>query len=492
MNIEESLKLNPNILSENKYSTQQAIWICDKHGNYKQSINSHYLGRTACRKCLWMKRNRTRTLRYNEQLMKQLNVEESIKLNPDILDLTPTSREDAIWICDKHGNYKQKIQYRLYGYVGCPECDKINKYGDRVTYITDTSIADKIDYEQCKINNIDPYKIIKSSKQIIPLKCKHGHKWNIQALSAIKTNAGCPICLRRKDTRPDSIGVLRPDLVEFYSQNNEYSVFEVGVNSLDKVEWICKNNHTFISDVHTQNKIDQPAENVRCPYCSGLKRQNGVNDFATFNSDIMDEWFTEENNKLGLDPHNLPIYGETKAYWKCRNNSKHVWSTSLTIRSNGSGCPYCFKSRQTSTQEVALKMLLDNIGLEANNRQKIDGLEFDVKCNEPKLLIEYHGMAWHDSSITERDYIKYNTAKKYGYDFIIIREIRGVDYVTKMYKDKSINTISYNIGKNYETLPELLQLVKDVICKVYHISITNDINFNEIILEAKKFIGKIG
>lgn len=493
MNISESLRLDSNILSENKYSSKKAVWTCDKHGDYIQSINSHYLGRTGCKKCLKLKRSAGKTLRYNDELMDQLNIEESLKLNENILDCMVTDREDAVWICKEHGNFIQKIQYRLYGYVGCKVCDKINKYGYRVTYITDTSIKDRIDYEQCKIDGIDPFSIIKSSNKYIPLVCKHGHKWSVQARSAIHTNAECPICLRRKEDRKDSLGILRPDLIPFYSKNNEYSAYEIGVNSLDEVEWICKNGHKFRSCVHTQNYITYPADNVRCPYCSGMKRLTGINDFATFNKDIMDEWYWEENDKIGLDPNKLPIFGTQKAFFKCRNNPEHIWSTTLTSRSTGSGCPKCFKSRNTSSQEVAISMVLNKIGLHTLSREKIDGFEFDVRCDNPKLLIEYHGMAWHDIEASDRDIHKAEVAKRLGYDFIIIREFRDLEYIYDdlilKRDDNGINTIYFNIGKNYEKLHKLLELIVNITCKVYNINSEVDIDYASVIKDSRKYIG---
>lgn len=490
MNIPESLKIYSDILNENKYSNKKAVWICEKHGNYIQSLHSHYLGRTGCKICLREKRSEKHKLRNNSILMQQLNLDESLLIDKNILDRLVTDRVNAVWICKEHGNYTQKIQYRLYGYVGCPECLYEDKYGYRTTYITDTDVSSRIDYKQCKIDDINPYKIIKSSDKRIPFKCTHGHTWYIQARSAIKTNAGCPICLRRKESRSDSIGKMRPDLLKFYSDNNEYSAYEIGINSLDSVEWICKNGHIFNSSVHTQNYIEYPADNVRCPYCSGLKRQTGINDFATFNKHIMDEWFKEKNDEIGLDPSKLPIYGNIKAYWKCRNNANHIWETTLTSRSEGSGCPFCFRARQTSTQEVAIKILLNKLGLDALNRCKIDKLEYDIKCDELMLLIEYHGMAWHERSVSGLDIRKRDTAKDNGYDFIIIREVRNVEYTTKIIKEDNINTILYNIGKNYETFNELLELIINIINRAYSKNYNIAINYSDIIKEAKEFIGR--
>lgn len=432
----------------------------------------------------------------DKELMSQLNIDKSLRINKNILNENISSRKEAVWICKLHGDYIQKIQYRHYGYTGCKICDKINKYEGRTEYVTDIKLLDsvKINFEQCEIDSINPYNIIKTSDIKIPWICIHGHTWYTEARSMNRAMSGCPICIRRKDTRKDSIAIKRPDLVQFYDNTkNEYSAYEIGINSLDKVWWICKNGHSFKSEAHTQNYIKYPADNVRCPYCSGNILLLGKNDFRSSHPELMIEWDWDANNALGIYPDKISRTSHAKIHWICHNNNAHKWVTTAYIRDRGSGCPYCFKARQTSSREVAIALLIKQYTNENTIiRNREFGIEIDALSKKLKLGIEYHGMAFHDIETSQRDILKYNTLKSQGYEFIIIREYRDLQKLEEpisLCKIDNINNILYNIGNNYETFNKLLYTLNNRILSVYVTPI--NIDYNNLLNEAKRFIGMI-
>ena len=57
------------------------------------------------------------------------------------------------------------------------------------------------------------------------------------------------------------------------------------------------------------------------------------------NPDLMSEWDTDKNNKLGLDPKKISLGSGKKAWWKCANG--HEWLTQVIVRRKGHGCPVC-------------------------------------------------------------------------------------------------------------------------------------------------------
>lgn len=430
-------------------------------------------------------------LRDCDWLMCQLNLEETLKITPDALDLGLRSRKKAVWICEKHGDYVQAIDYRNHGHVGCKICDKINKYGCRTTYLGDTEHINEIDIYECRKHEVDPYTTkISDYKTKLFFRCRHNHLYEMSAGAKYKGH-NCPICMTRKPDRPDSIAKMRPDLTKFYSKNNEYSAFEIGVNSLDKVEWICKHGHIFKAEAKTQNQTDYPADNVRCPYCSNLKTLAGYNDFASANPHLMDEWDWEKNNELGIYPDQLAANSSVKAHWICRRNPKHTWVSALLNRNAGSGCPLCFSSRQVSTQEVTIKIMLEDLGFKVSNRLKLDDVEFDVYCEDLNLLIEYHGMAWHEPEVSDRDLLKKHVADKHGYDFIIIRETRYSNIEnTLLTREADINTIYYDIGVNYNNFGSLLKTLVKIINKVHSKNIKlTDLDTKRYRDEARQFLG---
>lgn len=68
----------------------------------------------------------------------------------------------------------------------------------------------------------------------------------------------------------------------------------------------------------------------------------GIIHSGMFVSDIpklMQEWNSEKNSALGLDPHKLKSRSNTKAWWKCANG--HDWLATVDQRMIGRKCPYC-------------------------------------------------------------------------------------------------------------------------------------------------------
>ena len=62
--------------------------------------------------------------------------------------------------------------------------------------------------------------------------------------------------------------------------------------------------------------------------------------YVSDNAQLMAEWDFEQNNTIGLDPHQLTHGSTKKAHWICSN--KHKFIARIDHRTiMGSGCPYC-------------------------------------------------------------------------------------------------------------------------------------------------------
>ena len=61
------------------------------------------------------------------------------------------------------------------------------------------------------------------------------------------------------------------------------------------------------------------------------------------NPTLMAEWDWEENNKIGLNPNLLSCGSTKKAFWVCKKG--HKWSSNISDRNKGSGCPYCSNNK---------------------------------------------------------------------------------------------------------------------------------------------------
>ena len=63
----------------------------------------------------------------------------------------------------------------------------------------------------------------------------------------------------------------------------------------------------------------------------------GVNDLATVNPTLAEEWNYEKNDTF--TPDQVTAGSKKKVWWKCKFG--HEWETAVVERSRGSGCPFC-------------------------------------------------------------------------------------------------------------------------------------------------------
>ncbi len=143
--------------------------------------------------------------------------------------------------------------------------------------------------------------------------------------------------LQRLYLRKNSLYEMRPDLLKEwdYEQNDKMGITPKGILASSNicVYWKCKFGHpSWKASPNARAKSG-------CPYCTGKKVLVGVNDLATVFSGLMEEWDTELNT---IDPHNVAAQSDKEAYWVCRNNPNHRWSSQITNRTTkGAGCPFC-------------------------------------------------------------------------------------------------------------------------------------------------------
>lgn len=95
-----------------------------------------------------------------------------------------------------------------------------------------------------------------------------------------------------------------------------------------KLSWKCEKGHKWNAIVKNRTSQEQG-----CPYCSGKRVLQGVNDLATF--------FPELSRQAdGWNPEEVHKSSNKSLLWRC--NKGHVWKASVSNRSlRGDGCPFC-------------------------------------------------------------------------------------------------------------------------------------------------------
>ena len=146
----------------------------------------------------------------------------------------------------------------------------------------------------------------------------------------------------------------------------------VFVKSGKKLDWKCSSGHIYSSVVNART-----GKGSGCAVCSGQQVLAGFNDLKTKFPDIAAEAYE-------WDPTTVTAATHQRKDWEC--NQGHIYSSVVSSRTGGSGCPFC-SGRQSIKGENDLKTKFPDIAAEAfgwdpemvtagSNKKK------DWKCNQ--------------------------------------------------------------------------------------------------------------
>lgn len=270
----------------------------------------------------------------NPQVASEWNYEKNGDLRPE--HFTANSNKKVWWKCQNGHEWQATIINRNSGRK-CPYCSGkmvLKGYNDLQT--VNPTLAKEWNYE--KNNGLKPEDVMPNSSNKVWWRCQNGHEW--QATISHRNNGrGCPYCVGQKVLKGyNNLHTINPTLAKEwnYEKNNELTPADVTSNSNKKVWWKCNKGHEWQAIIASRNK------GAGCPYCAGKKVLKGYNDLETLNSTLAKEWNYEKNN--GLKPEDvLPNSGQ-KVWWKCSQG--HEWQAVIQNRTNGRGCPYCYKEKR--------------------------------------------------------------------------------------------------------------------------------------------------
>lgn len=131
------------------------------------------------------------------------------------------------------------------------------------------------------------------------------------------------------------LATLHPDLVKEWHpiKNGDLMPEDISSGSGKEVWWLCPEGHTYSMVVNQRTK-----RGYGCPYCSGHRAIRGINDLATANPELSEEWNYEKNNNL--TPYDVTAGSHKKVWWLCGKG--HPYEQFIIKRANrGYSCPYC-------------------------------------------------------------------------------------------------------------------------------------------------------
>jgi hypothetical protein len=396
LNFEESAKLNPGY-DLNQLATQShrtVVWSCKK----SQCAHPHtWVGsvfhRTASRKskkavipticpfCTSQQICPCNAVWTKYPLLKdELDVEETLKLNPDCnLDLlTCQSSRQIGWHCKKSKcEHPHKWVARVNDRTKtgepteCPFCTERKICPCVSLWAKYPELKDELDIEETtKLNPEFDLELftVQSNRQIAwhckKSKCKHQHKWSGRVYDRTKPRKNknavipspCPYCSEQRMCLCNNIWAkfphMRAQVDEDYVKENypDLEISEVSVSSNRLFRWICDKGTKEAPHVWEATVLDRTVRKntrhpIECPWCNSvwhnypeLKEELQVEKSQAINPDI--------------DIFQCSRFSHYKMVWKCQK-CKHDFTTRIDSRtSKAIGCPKCASSRSKGEEDM--------------------------------------------------------------------------------------------------------------------------------------------
>ncbi len=145
-----------------------------------------------------------------------------------------------------------------------------------------------------------------------------------------------------------SFAAIRPDLAKEWAFDLNAPLlpehFRPASNKI--VWWRCPQGHTWKTTLNNRS-----SQNNCCPACPKPYSSRATSEWnlASINPQLASEWNFEKNENIR--PEDLTPKSKIKVWWRC--NKGHEWKTSLSSRSKGTGCPYCYGRFASETNNLA-------------------------------------------------------------------------------------------------------------------------------------------
>ncbi len=275
-------------------SQKKVWWICEKGHEWVNSVNNRVVT-NGCPVCNNIKVESG----YNDLISKypliakEWDCDKNQGMMPS--DVKYNSYEKYWWKCKQGHVWQASVNSRTMRNAGCPYCSskKIAAgYNDLATRYPE--ISEEWDFD--KNGHLTPRNIAAASSKTVWWKCKQGHEWQAKVLNRTLLQRGCPYCYGRYAVAGvTDLETKNPILAKEwnYGKNNGLKPSDVLPNSAKKVWWICEKGHEWEANIQSRTRGNG------CPYCSGKKVIQGLNDLSTTHPEIASQWDNEKNGAYG-------------------------------------------------------------------------------------------------------------------------------------------------------------------------------------------------
>ena len=298
---------------------------------------------------------RTLAARHPE-LVRELDYEQNGTLDPT--GIAAKSGRKLWWCCEACGHkWRATVGSRAAGH-GCPECygRRRREQGpsevsaDRSLHALYPEVA--AEWDRTRNGGLDPAAISPMSKQKVWWRCRTcGHSWPAVVHNRASGH-GCPRCGLKRRARTQSrvafdrsLAARHPGLIgELHpTRNPGLDSKQLGARSSLKVWWRCGTcAHEWKATIASRTYAG-----TGCPVC-GLARRartqskvDPARSLAVRHPEIAAQLHPSRNQ--GIDPAQLGARSGLRLWWRC-GTCGHEWRTAVSTRTDGSGCPACYRA----------------------------------------------------------------------------------------------------------------------------------------------------
>lgn len=180
-----------------------------------------------------------------------------------------------------------------------------------------------------------PQHVSAGSARKVWWQCSLGHAWQAGIGYRVRHGYGCPYCSNRFTLAGfNDLATRNPELAAQWhpTKNGDLTPQMMTDKSHRKVWWGCVDGHAWEAQIKSR-----ASGGHGCPYCFGRSAVEGVNDLATTQVEIANQWHPTKNGDLR--PNQVKAKANIKTWWRC--DVGHEWQARVADRTEGQGCPAC-------------------------------------------------------------------------------------------------------------------------------------------------------
>lgn len=386
--VKEKIELCKSV-HDNKYSYDKVVYVnydtdviitCPIHGDYKQNLYNHSVGR-GCRECRSV--NMSKLMRKDkDDFVEKSNIKHNFKYSYDNVPDSFRVRSKVIITCPVHGDFKQTADSHKRG-CGCPYCQgRTGEDKDKGTIIKTNKINDLIIKYQ--FDTVRLVELPKWSKGKYKFYCDIHGPLNKNNSEVLKGRI-CGKCLKKRN-KDKQFKIELDKMLKRHNNRFEYLGYNSLVSSKKRLTIRCI-QHGYI---FKQTKPDHlKAKYGGCIHCIKQYKNVGLKE-----QDVLIEQFRNvHGDRYGYD--NVFYEGsEIKIFITCHRHGDFPQTPNSHL--SGSGCPRC----KHSTGEKLIQGLLKKMEIKYTTQKSFYGcmndktgksLPFDIYVPEFHTCIEFDG-----------------------------------------------------------------------------------------------------